>query len=631
MYGHIGKLLRVNLSSGRVTEDSLGASEARKYVGGRGIGANLLLKELAGGADPLGPENPLIFLAGPLTGTNSPGTTRFQVIAKSPLTGIFGQANAAGSFGPQLKQAGFDGIVVEGKSGKPVYLWIRDGEAQIRDASHLWGKLTGETDDLLRQELGAPRATVACIGPAGEKLSRIACVMSEKHRAAGRTGMGAVMGSKGLKAIAVLGEKAVPVADPDRVKELGRQINGIIHNDPWAQNWGKYGTALGVPGLNGLGILPTRNFQQGVFAGQAGISGETMTDTILKQQGRCPACGLGCIRIVEVDAAASSYGPVSPEYGGPEYETIGAFGSLCAVDDLAAVAAASQQCNMYGVDTISAGVVIAWAMECYERGLLSSSDLDGLDLRWGSSHAMLELLRRICTREGVGDRLADGVKLAAAAFGRGTEVYAMHVKGLEIPLHEPRGKKGLGLGYAIGARGAVHSEVVHDTAFEKANAVPELGITEPVSRFELGGPKPALVKKGDDLRTLVDLLGSCFFVYDPCLAPIKLPTTMELVQAVTGWDTDLEELMTAASRANTLARAFNVREGIRSRDDVLPARFAEAMTEGATAGQRIMAEDLAAARAEFYRVSGWSADGVPTEARLRELGLEHVAAQLEGL
>ncbi len=629
MYGHTGKMLRVNLFTGKVSEETLEASEARKYVGGRGIGANLLLKELAAGADPLGPENPLMFLAGPLTGTNTPGTTRFQVIAKSPLTGIFGQANAAGSFGPQLKQAGLDGIIVEGKADRPVYLWVRNGDVQIREASHLWGKTTGETDDAIRHELGAHQATVACIGPAGERLSRIACIMAEKHRAAGRTGLGAVMGAKKLKAVAILGEGAVPVADPQRVKDLAREINGILHDDPWAKNWGKYGTALGVPGLNGLGILPTRNFQDGVFAGQSRISGETMTNTILKQQGRCPGCGLGCIRIVEVKD--SPFGPVLPEYGGPEYETIGSFGSLCGVDDLAAISAANQICNSNGVDTISAGVTIAWAMECHERGLLSQEELDGLDLRWGNAQVMLDLLRRICTREGVGDRLADGAKRAADSFGRGTEAYVMHVKGLEFPLHEPRGKKGLGLGYAIGARGAVHSEVVHDTAFEKPNAVPELGIVEPVGRFELGRAKPRLVKAGDEIRTLVDILGACFFVYDPCLAPIKLPAMVELVRAVTGWDADIEELTSSAARANILARAFNVREGIRSKDDVLPARFAEAMAEGATAGQRITAEDLAEARAEFYLISGWSTDGVPTAARLRELGLDHVAKQLEAL
>ena len=623
MYGHIGKVLHVNLSTGKVEEEGLDPAEARKYVGGRGIAASVLLKELKPGADPLDPENRLVFLAGPLTGTSTPGTTRIQLFAKSPLTGIWGQANAAGSFGPQLKRAGLDGLVIEGASENPVYLWIHDGSAELRDASGLWGKSTGETDDLLHAELG-PGCTVACIGPAGEKLSRIACVLSEKHRAFGRTGLGAVMGSKRLKAVVVEGGTAVPVANPERVREMAREINAALRDDPWAQNWGKYGTALGVSGLNGQGILPTRNFQQGVFEGNGGISGETMTNTILKQQGRCAGCGLGCIRIVEVGGEASPFGPVLPEYGGPEYETLGAFGSLCGVDDLPAVSAASQMCNAYGVDTISAGVTVAWAMECFERGLLSSGEMDGLEPRWGNARAMLELLQKICTRQGVGDQLADGVRRASAAFGRGTEAYAMQVKGLELPLHEPRGKKGLGLGYAVGARGAVHSEMIHDTAFEKPNAVPEIGITEPISRFELGGQKPLLVKKGDDLRTLIDLLGSCFFVYDPCLAPIKLPMTVELVNAVTGWATDVDELMVAAERANTLARLFNVREGIRGKDDVLPARFAEAMAEGASAGQRITAEDLAAAKSEFYRVSGWSPDGVPTPGRLRELGLDHL-------
>ncbi len=631
MYGHVGRLLRVNLSSGKFAEEPIESSEARKYVGGRGIGAKLLLTELARGTDPLDPESPLIFLAGPLTGTHTPGTTRFQVIAKSPLTGLFGQANAAGSFGPNLKQAGFDGIVLEGKAERPVYLWIHDGMAEIRDASHLWGKTTGETNDQLKQELHAPQAVVACIGPAGEKRSLIACIMAEKHRAAGRTGMGAVMGSKNLKSIAVLGSRPVPVAEPDRVRELARVINTTLHEDPWAQNWGKYGTALGVPGLNGQGILPTRNFQTGVFAGHGRISGETMTGSILRKADRCPGCGVGCIRVVEVDAAASPFGAISPEYGGPEYETVGSFGSLCAVDDLVAIAAANQMANMYGVDTISAGVTIAWVMECFERGLLTGVDLDGLEPRWGDAHTMLELLRRIGAREGIGERLADGVKRASAGFGRGTEEYAMHVKGLEIPLHEPRGKKGLGLGYAIGARGAAHSEVVHDTAFEKPNAAPELGIVAPISRFELAGQKPAIVKAGDDLRTLVDILGTCFFVYDPCLTPIKLPTTLKLVRAVTGWDTNVEELITAASRANTLARIFNTREGIRSKDDVLPARFSETMAEGATAGQRIAPEDLASARAEFYRLSGWSPDGIPTAERIAELGIQDVVTRTEGL
>ncbi|MHB9091639.1 MAG: aldehyde ferredoxin oxidoreductase family protein, partial [Chloroflexota bacterium] len=439
MDGFAGKILYVDLSAGATRERELDPETARTYLGGRGLGVRLLYDEVPAGADPLGPENKLIFVSGPLAGTGLPGSTHYLAIAKSPLTGLYGEAHAGGAFGVQLKQAGYDALVIEGRAAQPVYLWIHDGQVEIRDASALWGLPTAVTEDRVQEMVANPRATVATIGPAGEKQVKIACIISEKTRVAARTGLGAVMGAKSLKAIAVFGTRGVPVADRAGLREFSRDVVKRMQADAFKMSIRKYGTATVVQAYDAGGILPTQNFQSGSFAQTAALSGESLAPAVVGTKA-CTGCPIGCVRLVRY--ATSPLGPVDEAYGGPEYETIASLGSLWMNGDLSAVSKGHELCNAYGIDTISAGVIVAWAIECFERGILTSAELDGLEPRWGDAGTALRLLEKICRQEGVGALLGEGVFRAAQTVGRGSEAYAMHVKGLEIPMHEPRGKKG---------------------------------------------------------------------------------------------------------------------------------------------------------------------------------------------
>ena len=626
MYGYFGKFLRVDLTTKSFSEEPFNEATARKYMGGRGFGGKILFEELEKGIDPLASENKLVFISGPITGTHLPGDARYQIISKSPLTGIYGQSSAGGSFGPTLKRTGYDFLVVEGGSDKPVWLLVSDGEIKIKDATHLWGKLTGETEDAIKEEVG--KASVATIGPAGERLARLASVVSDKHRVAARTGMGAVMGAKKLKAIAVRGRQRVPVAESERLRAFRRRLLDEIKKDASTESLGKYGTSLLVLRNQQLGILPTRNFREGIFEGYHQIAGTTMTETILRRTFSCPSCPIGCIRSVEV--TTGPFAPVAAEYGGPEYETVAALGSMCGIGNLQAISRAHALANMYGIDTMSIGVIIAWAMECYEKGILAATDLDGINLTWGNAGAMVRLVEKMGKREGIGYLLGEGIKRASETLGKGSQEFAMHVKGLEIALQEPRGRKGLSLAYAIGPRGAVHTELPSDMVYEKENAVPELGLTRAISRFAWEG-KAELVKKGMEMRGLADMIGGCHIVFDPVGGIGRFDAILEALQTITGWDLAIPELMTVAERANNLARAFNVREGIRRRDDILPKRFTEPLPEGASQGEAIPLDNFDCALDELYELLGWTADGIPTQEKLLQLGLDEAAKELTSL
>jgi aldehyde:ferredoxin oxidoreductase len=624
MYGYFGRFLRVNLTTREVSPEPLTEDTARKYMGGRGFAAKILFEELDPGIDPLGPQNKTIFVSGPITGSGLPGDARFQVISKSPLTGLYGQASAGGSFGPALKRTGHDFLVVEGQAEEPVWLLIDPDGAEIRDAGDLWGMPTGDAENRIKREVG--QVSVATIGPAGEKLVRISSVVSDKHRVAGRGGLGAVMGSKRLKAVAARGRKRLPVAEPQRLRVLRQRMLEAIKASPGLEALGEYGTSLLVLQNQKLGILPTRNFREGVFENYADISGIKMSETILKRTLSCPGCPVGCIRSVEIKSG--SFAPVPPDYGGPEYETVAALGSMCGVGNLEAIARSHALCNMYGIDTMSAGVTIAWVMECYEKGILSTAELDGIAADWGSAEAMVQLVEKIATQDGIGHLLGQGVRRASEAVGRGSQEFAMHVKGLEVALQEPRGRKGLSLAYAVSPRGAVHTELPSDMTYEKENAVPELGLTRSISRFAWQ-EKPGLVKKGMEMRGLADLIGSCHILLDPTGGVGRFDSIVEALQATTGWDLSISELMTISERANNLARAFNVREGSRRPDDILPKRFTVALPEGASAGETIPLDKFNQALEELYQLLGWNYEGIPTRDKLVELGLEAVAADLE--
>jgi aldehyde:ferredoxin oxidoreductase len=613
MNGYAGKILRVNLTTGSVSEETPDEVFYRKYFGGTGFIAHYLLKEVPKGVDPLGPENKLIFALGPVTGNPVPGAGRNSVGAKSPLNGGIGFSEAGGFWGAELKHAGYDGIIIEGKSEKPVYLWIQDGKTEIRDASHLWGKTTGEVEDIIKEELGDKRVRVTQIGPAGEKMVRYACILNDLSHAYGRSGTGAVMGSKNLRAIAVRGTKVPEVADPEKVRNLARWF--ATENKANWQGLNDLGTAGGLVSLHAQSGLPTKNFQLGQFDGNEKISGQTMRDTILEGRGNCYACPIFCKRVVRTGAPYN----VDPKYGGPEYETLGSFGSTCCVDDLAAVSKANEICNAYGLDTISAGVTIAFAMECYERGLLTKDDMDGIEAPFGSSEAMIALLEKICKREGIGDLLAEGSLRAAKKIGKGAEEYAMHVKGQEVPMHEPRLKMGLGVGYALSPTGADHCHNVHDTGYAvNASGAEAFGILGgPIPADDLGDRKIRLLLYGISQRHFGNCAGACSFVNwgDDRL--------IELIRAITGWNSNLVELIKVGERAETLARIFNIREGFTDKDDILPKRFYQAFVDGPLAGVAPTEEQVEYAKRTYYEMRGWDKDtGIPSQSKLKELDIE---------
>jgi aldehyde:ferredoxin oxidoreductase len=619
MYGFNGKVLRVNLTNSCIDVEELGEDIYRRHLGGRSLALQFLLKELKPKTDPLAPENKLIFATGVATGIPLAGFSRYSVVAKSPLTGGFGESEAGGFWGAELKFAGFDGVIVEGASDKPVYLWIYDGNAEIRDASHLWGKKTKETQEIIRREIGDPHVRVALIGPAGEKLVRFACILNELKFANGRGGLGAVMGSKKLKAIAVRGHMHMECRDPEKIKVLARWFSENLKKHVPALSRSKYGTAELVLPLNADGILPTRNFRDGTFEGAEGISGEEMLDKIVINNEGCFACPIQCKRLVK---GIEPY-PTDSSYGGPEYETIASFGSLCGVSNISAVAFANQLCNAYGLDTISTGATVAFAMECYENGILTKNETDGLDLKFGNADAMVKLVELIAERRGLGDILAEGVKKASQRIGRGSERYALHVKGKEIPMHEPRGKTGLALQYALSPSGADHLQAGHDPSFEKnVEDVKPLGILKTVNRLDLGPEKVKLFKYLNLWWNLLDCLCVCKFVFAPHpVGVFKIPHIVEIVNAVTGWNTSLFELMLVAERSINMARIFNLREGFTSEDDWLPERFFEPLERGPREGARILKDDLKKAIALYYGMMGWDETGTPELAKLYELGL----------
>jgi len=614
--GYTGNILRVDLTKENISIENPDEVFCRRYIGGEGFVAYYLLKELKVGIDPLSPENKLIFATGPLTGFAIPGTGRNSVGAKSPLTGGFGEAEVGGHWGAELKHAGFDAIIVEGKAKKPVYLWINDGVAEIKNASHLWGKITGEAQEIIQKELGDKLIRVAQIGPGGERLVRYACVINDLRNAAGRGGMGAVMGSKNLKAIAVRGHKKLEVSNKEKLREKIKEFNEMAYKA--VSGYFECGTGGGImEQFAKSGNLPTRNFRDGNFSGAKSLDPSIMKEEIGLIMDACYACSIRCKKVVEIKDPWD----VDPLYGGPEYESIGAFGSNCGVDDIKAVCKANELCNKYSIDTISTGVSIGFAMECYENGILSDKDTNGIKLNFGNAEAMVKMVEMICKREGLGDILAEGVKRAAEKIKNGADKFAMHVKGQEIPMHEPRLKQGLGVGYTISPTGAEHMANMHDTSFasERSIAVHSaIGILEPLELDDLGAKKVRVLVYYSNWRNLFNALLICYFL------PWDYVDTPEIVRAVTGWYSSTWELMKVGERITTMARVFNIREGLTKKDDWLPERFFQPHTSGALAETSIKPEELKNAITTYYKMMGWNEDGIPTKTKLEELDVDWV-------
>ncbi len=572
MGGYNGKILRVNLSSGSLTTEPLTYELARRWVGGAGLVAYYLWKELKGGEDALGPANKLIFALGPVTGLVFPGAARYCVGAKSPLTGGIAKAEAGGFWMAELKRAGFDAIIVEGQSARPVYLWINDGQASLKDASQLWGRETKETRDAIRAELGDEHIEAAMIGPAGENRVRYACIMTGLYDAAGRGGLGAVMGAKKLKAIAVRGHHLPPVANENVIKDLRQEIVSHPHH---LTDMGTGGGELAF--FEQSGNLPVRNMRDGLFPGAPGLSGIVMKQTIRQGMEGCFGCYVRCKKIVKFDEPFKC----DPAYGGPEYETIAALGSDCGVDDLKTMCKGNERCNAYGLDTISTGASIAFAMECFEKGLISPDETGGLELRFGNGAAMLKAIDLIARREGIGDFIAEGTARMAKKLDRDTADFAMNVKGLESAMHDARTNMGFRIGYMINSLGADHcSSMGGGTSPMGLRELAQFGVLTQLKE-DFGPRRMALYKTTQCISMVTDYLVMCL------MPNVGSDQKLELLKATTGWNTGWVEMLQIAERILNTMRLFNLREGFTAQDDELPARFYQHKTDGALATKDI--------------------------------------------
>ncbi|MBI1735978.1 MAG: aldehyde ferredoxin oxidoreductase family protein [Candidatus Rokubacteria bacterium] len=618
MAGITAKLLHVDLTTRQTRTEELPEPIVRKYFGGGALAAYLLLRDMPAGVDPLGPDNVLVFTTSPINGLSLSGTNRYTAAAKSPLTGGYGESEAGGWWGPELRAAGWDAVVVRGQASAPVYLFIKDDKVELRDASRYWGQLSGEVQEGLEQELGDKRIRVLQTGVSGERLVRYAAIVNQLKHFHGRCGLGAVMGAKRLKAIAVRGSKPPVAIDKETAK---RQLVWFKdHYDRSKDRFHQLGSSGGVLALEASGILPTRNFRDGSFEGARDISGQKMRDTILVNRGTCYACAVACKREVEVKELG-----VTPKYGGPEYESLAASGSLLGVNDLNKLALINQLFAQYVLDSISTGAVIAFAMECYEHGIITKDMTGGTDLTWGNADAVVQMVHRIGRREGIGDLLAEGVKRAAEKLGKRAEPFALHVKGQELPMHDPRGKKGLSLAYAVSPTGADHMEAPHDPLYAgfhpQGHPLGVLGLIEPLDPLTLDARKVRAFFTTQQVWSSFNAIGMCEFVGSP-LNALELQPTIDYINAVTGWNVSLYELMKIGERNNTLARLFNVREGFTVADDVLPDRLHEGIGNGVLKGSFVGRDEFVAARQTYYQMAGWDPAGKPTPGKLAELGIE---------
>ena len=608
--GYNGKILRVNLTIGSISTEAITEQFCRKYLGGAGFVAYFLWKELKPGIDALSPENKLVFALGPISGLLLPGAARNCIGAKSPMTGGIAKSECGGFWAAELKRAGFDAIIIEGKADKPVYLWVHDGEVSIRDAAHLWGKTTMETEIAVREELGDAKIHLAMIGPGGENMVRYACIMEGCKDAGGRGGLGAVMGSKNLKAVAVRGHNLPRVANPEKVKEIRQRT---VANKHPLSNFGTGGPDMTFHEASGN--LPVRNFKAGLFPDVAKIHGGVIKDTIRVGMDGCFACHVRCKKVVKVDEPFI----VDPEYGGPEYETLAVFGPDCGINDLKSIVKANERCNAYSLDTISTGSTIAFTMECYEKGLLTLKDTDGLELKWGNAEAMLKAIELIATRKGFGDFLAEGSARMARKIGGGSIDFAMQVKGVETPMHEPRIKANMVYGFMLAPEGADHCGVATDGAISTEKGMGlyhSLGFHAPFPPNEISARKIAFYKVDACNYASLDSLVLCLFVgYGP-------EGNAELLKAVTGWDTGVTELIRIGERILTTMRLFNMREGLTAADDVLPERFFEPKTDGAVSQVHLDRAKIDKVRRYFYTLMGWDVNGIPLPEKIEELYIE---------
>ncbi len=614
LHGYAGRILHIDLSTGKTSVEPLNEDYAKKYIGGIGLGIRLWLDHSQAHVDPFSPDNPLVLTTGPISGTMWPtGGNGHAFVSKSPQSYGVGEAKAHGSFGTELKRAGYDGVIIKGKAERPVYVWIDDDSVQLLDASSLMGKSPGETEEAIREELGDYYIRVASIGLAGEKLARIACIINDKTRACGRTGLGAVMGSKNLKAIAVRGTHDITVAGLDDFMEYVKEFHERMKG-PATQKYRTLGTPENVLVHNSLSCMPTRNYNNSRFEGAEKVSGEVLNDKFVARIIGCSSCAMRCEHMCVV-----AEGPYKNTLTRMEYETLWALGPYCGVDRLDAIIKGMALSNYYGIDAISAGVTVGFAMDCYERGILTQKDLDGIDAKFGNAEAMVQLVEKIGKREGIGDILADGAAVAARKIGKGSEKLAATIKGVETTGYDLRCLKTAALGFAVSFRGADHNR--HGAyAFD---------VKGKVNRLIAEKGRGKMVKDMEDIYNLIDSFIVCKFSRGTYYK--ELPDMAKLYTIVTGYEMAPEELKRAGERIQNAARLFNIREGLSRKDDTLPYKVMHEPIpdEGPSKGAVVTQAELDLLLDDYYEARGWTKEGVPTESKLKELGMEDLISIVE--
>jgi aldehyde:ferredoxin oxidoreductase len=629
IFGYAGQILRIDLSKKKILKEPLRKDFIKKYIGCTGYAAAILWYELKPKIDPLSPENKIIFSTGPLTGTLCPCSGSYEICFKSPLTNAFGESRSGGIFGPKMKYAGFDHIIIEGKSDKPIYIWIYNGEVEIKDAQHLYGKTVHETTEIILEEVKDSQASIACIGPAGEKMVRFASIMNDRDRAAGRSGGGAVMGSKNLKAIAVNGEKDIEIANPEKFYEFVTEAEKALLKKTALR---RFGTINAITVLNAMGALPTKYGYTGFFEKAEDVSTERLSNKYLIKRRACFACPIGCGRYSEVKHGIWA----TPPHEGPEFETADMLGPWMCISNLEAIIKANYLCNNYGLDTISTGNVIAFAIECYEKGWIKEDLIKGIKLEWDNPENMIKLISLIAKREGIGDLLAEGVMRAAEKIGHGAPELALHTKGLEMPAHDPRGEtKIMAIKYAVEYRGGCHVHSgfpgLYDRSPESLNdyGLKQFGLPWP--------PKNKFIEEGKGIAykffaifgQIPEIMGMCQFASMGSEGNmITAKDYANIYSSLTGIEMNEYDLMKIAERVYNLKRCFNIREGFTRKDDKLPKRMHEPIATGPARGEYVKNLDLMLN--EFYEAMGWDIKtGIPTFKKLKELELEDIAEELK--
>jgi aldehyde:ferredoxin oxidoreductase len=626
-YGYTGRILHVDLTNRKIEVDEKDEAFYRSYLGGRGIGYHYLMKMVPAGTDAFSADNILVLATGVMTGSPLAASCRFAAVGKSPLTGTAGESEAAGFFGPELKKAGFDAVVLKGRSETPVYLWVHDDTAEIKAADRIWDLGAKEVEDGIREELGNSKIRVAQTGLGGMNRVRFANITNNLGHFNGRGGFGALMGSKNIRAVAALSADKLEFADQDYLNQVAKNYAKTYRDNPLGDGLYVYGTTAFAELLSKGGALPVNNFRRSALADATPVSGDTYNEILLKKRKGCYACPIQCKRGIALDDP--KYG-VDSRYGGPEYETMAALGTNLNIVDLKAIAKANEVCNRYCIDTISAGMTIAFACECFEEGVITKEDTGGLELRFGDADLMLQLLEMIARREGFGDELAEGSARLAQKWGVADHPGSLSVKGQEIPMHDPRVKVGVGFGFAVSSYGADHMTAAHDPYFTDENSfmfksVKPLGIYKPMAATEITNDKVRSYMRLENLWRMMDALGLCVFGYAP-RGVMTLDVMLQSVNAVTGWNASLFELMKSGERGSMIARAFNSREGFTVKDDRLPDRIFDPKPDGPNAGQKIFEkDDFNRAVRTFYEMIGCDpATGRPHPGKLKELGLEWV-------